>query len=486
MGIVQNQSFKNTIITYIGFAFGAINTLFLYTNFISDNYYGLITVILSTALILMPLLAFGVHNTLIKFFSSFKTKEGLHSFLTLMLVLPLILIIPIASIIYFGYNPIAELISNENAIIKDYLWHIFITGIALAYFEVFYAWSKVHLQSVFGNFMKEVFHRACIMLLLFLVYLKYLNVEQLITGIVLVYLLRMLIMMLYAFSLRLPVLKLKRPDNFIEIIKYSGLIIIAGSVSVLLLDIDKFMISQYIKIEEVAYYGVAIYIASVIAVPSRSLQQIANPLTANFLNNNDYSSLKSLYHKSSINLLIISGLIFILIITNIHDLYKIVPDEFSGGFYVVFMVGIAKLFDSLLGNNNAILFNSDYYRMVLVLGVFLALLTVFFNIIFIPRYGIEGAAFATFLAIFIYNTSKMLFVKVKLNMLPFTKKTMYVFILLIVFSLLFYFLELSFHPIINIGFKGLLITSLYALLVYKFDLSEDISKIIDSYLKRKV
>ena len=486
MGIVQNQSFKNTIITYVGFAFGAINTLFLYTNFISDNYYGLITFILSTALILMPLLAFGAHNTLIKFFSSFKTKDALNSFLSLMLILPLVMAIPIACLIYFAYNPLSELISNENTIIKNYLWHIFITGIALAYFEVFYAWSKVHLQSVFGNFMKEVFHRACIMGLLFLVYLKYITVDQLISGIVIVYIVRMLIMMLYAFNLRLPVFKLKRPDTFIEIIKYSTLIIVAGSVSVLLLDIDKFMISQYIKIEEVAYYGVAIYIASVIAVPARSLQQIASPLTANFLNNNDLISLKSLYHKSSINLLIISGLLFVLIITNIHDLYKIIPNEFSGGFYVVLMVGIAKLFDSLLGNNNAILFNSDYYRIVLVLGVLLAILTIVFNIIFIPLYGIEGAAFATFLAILIYNTSKVIFVKIKLNMLPFTIKTIHIFLILVSFVLFFYFLDLSFHPILNIAFKAVIITSIYTLLIYKFNLSEDISKLINSYLRRKV
>ena len=69
MGIVQNQSFKNTITTYIGFAIGGINTLFLYTEFMSETYYGLITYILSTAYVMMPLLAFGAHNTLVKFYS---------------------------------------------------------------------------------------------------------------------------------------------------------------------------------------------------------------------------------------------------------------------------------------------------------------------------------------------------------------------------------------------------------------------------------
>ena len=76
MGIVVNQSIKNTVITYLGFGIGAINVVFLYTKFLSDDYFGLITFILSTANILMPLMAFGTHNTIIKFFSSFKTRQS--------------------------------------------------------------------------------------------------------------------------------------------------------------------------------------------------------------------------------------------------------------------------------------------------------------------------------------------------------------------------------------------------------------------------
>ena len=54
MGIVLTQSFKNTISTYLGFGLGAINTLFLYTNFLTDEYYGLVAFLLSAANIMMP------------------------------------------------------------------------------------------------------------------------------------------------------------------------------------------------------------------------------------------------------------------------------------------------------------------------------------------------------------------------------------------------------------------------------------------------
>ena len=104
MGIVINQSIKNTVITYIGFGIGAINVIFLYTKFLSESYFGLITFILSTANILMPLMAFGVHNTIVKFYSSFKTRQSQNGFLTLMLFLPLLIILPIGLIGVFAYD----------------------------------------------------------------------------------------------------------------------------------------------------------------------------------------------------------------------------------------------------------------------------------------------------------------------------------------------------------------------------------------------
>ena len=90
MGIVLNQSVKNTVITFIGFAIGAANALFMYTHFLGEDYYGLTAFLLSSANIMMPLMAFGVHNTLVKFYNEYETEEKKSQFLTFVLVLPLL------------------------------------------------------------------------------------------------------------------------------------------------------------------------------------------------------------------------------------------------------------------------------------------------------------------------------------------------------------------------------------------------------------
>jgi len=484
MGIILKQSFKNTISTYLGFGIGAINTLFLYTNFLTDQYYGLVAFLFSTANIMMPFMAFGVHNAIIKYYSSFKTKNSINGFLTLMLFLPLIFIIPVGIIGYFSYETIGSFLSRENSIVENYTWYIFILAIAMAYFEIFFAWTKVQMQTVFGNIMKEVFHRVAIMILLFAVYLNWLSIDEFIIGLVGVYVLRMLIMKLYAYTVRFPKLVFQLPNNLSSIFKYALLMIIAGSVAMLILDIDKFMIGILIEdIEQVAYYSVAIFIATVIAVPQRAMHQIMMPLTAKYLNDNDLTALEDLYKRSSMTLLVVSGFIFLLIVLNINQLYLILPKEFTGGLFVVFIVSLAKLYDNSLGNNNAILFNSEYYKMVLYFGVFLAITAIVLNIIFIPRYGIEGSALATFLAIVFYNTVKILFVKRKFNMQPFSAESLKICLLLVVSVLVMYFWDFPFHPILNIALKSALIGILYFVSIYKLNVSEDVNEQIKRYLK---
>ncbi|MDP5229593.1 MAG: oligosaccharide flippase family protein [Cellulophaga sp.] len=484
MGIVLKQSLNNTIITYIGFGFGAVNTIFLYTQFLTAEYYGLVGVISSASALLMPLLAFGVPNTLVKYFSSFKDSEYGDSFLTMMLFLPLLAMLPVAGIAYFANTLIGEFISRENAIVKDYVWYIFLIGMALAYFEVFYAWSRVQMKSVFGNFMKEVFVRIGIAILLLGIYFEWITVATFLKSLVLLYILRTIIMQLYAFKLRFPKIRFNFPKNSKTILEYSALIILGGSVAVVLFEMDRVMINQFIKIENVAYYSVAIFMATAIAVPSRAMHQITYPLTAEILNRKDSEGLKQLYHKSALTLFIIAGLLFVLIMTNINDLYQLLDPAYSQGVIVVFLIGLTKVYDAVLGNNNAILYNSDYYKALLMIGVFVAISAVLLNLWLIPTYGLKGAAYASFMALLLYNSIKIIFVKMRFGIVPFTTELFKVLLLLFVLGILFYFILLPFHPIVNIAVKSVLIVLVYTWFLYKFQWSEDIYAVLAKFFKR--
>jgi O-antigen/teichoic acid export membrane protein len=484
MGIVLKQSLKNTVITYIGFAIGAINTLYMYIYFLGDTYYGLVGFILSASNIMMPLMAFGVHNTLVKYFNTYKTNEEKSSFLTFVLFIPLLLILPFSLIAYLGYHQIASFLSEQNAIVYEYVWQIPVIGLCMGYFEIFYAWVKVHLQSVLGNFIKEVFIRILITISLFAVYFDWISPAEFLYSLMLIYFSAMLFMKIYAFKVRFPSLQFKIPTNFKDVVTYSLFIILTGGIANLFLEIDKIMLNSYIKIENIAYYSVAVFIAYVIAVPSRAMHQITYPITAKLMNENKYDELNDLYKKSSITLQIIGGLLFLGILVNINQLYLLLPTKYSGGVFVVFTIGLSKYFDLILGNNNAIIFNSKYYKTVLFLGVMLVALTVLLNMIFIPLYGLEGTAFATMISITLYSLAKLLFVVKKMKLFPITSKTVISFMILVGCFLGFYFWEFPFHPLLNIGLKSVLVSIIYLTLSYKLKLSNDINEVMENVLRK--
>ena len=118
MGVVRKQSIKNVLITYLGFLFGAVNTIFLYTKILPDQYYGLVTFILAAAALLMPLMSFGVHNTLVKFYSS-CTDSQKKGFLSLMLLLPLLGIVPLALVLLIWEQDLENWVSQVNPMVGN-------------------------------------------------------------------------------------------------------------------------------------------------------------------------------------------------------------------------------------------------------------------------------------------------------------------------------------------------------------------------------
>ena len=483
MGIVLKQSFINTLILFLGFGIGGINALFLYTHFLHEDYYGLITFLLSASNIILPLMVFGMQHAVIKYYSSYASKREQDGFLISTMVIPLIVIIPLGIIGVYFYETIATWISSENILIKNYTYLIFIVAIFMGYFEVFYSWTKVQFNSVFGNFIKEVFARICTTLLLISLYFELLNNEQFIYAVVLVYGVRVLIMQLYAFYICRPKLIFKLPSNIKELLSFSFYIIVAGSAAGILLEIDKFMIPQIKQIANVAYYSVGVYIASVVAIPTRAMQQITSPITAKEMFNNNIEEVGKLYKQTSINLLVIGGLFFLLINLNVNDLYLIInKPQYSQGVWIVLIISIAKLMELALGIGNAILVNSKYYKIFFYLSVAMAVSVIFLNKWLINLLDNNGAALATLIVVMVYSFIKIGYIRLKFNIQPFSIKTIKLLLLVIGLFFVFSFWNFSFHPVINIILKSIVISALYLITIKRIAISEDLNLLAAKFL----
>jgi O-antigen/teichoic acid export membrane protein len=384
--------------------------------------------------------------------------------------------------IYFYENQIANYISDKNALTGIYLWCIPIIAIFQAYFEIFYAWVKVHMKTIGGNFLKEVFYRAAALITLLMLAAGWIDQEQFIYSIVVIYGLRVLLMKFMAFSTYWPSLKLKKIANRKQVFYYCIYMIIAGSISTALIDLDKFMLNQYIDLDKIGYYGIAVFIATVIAVPARGMAQITHPLTAGHFNSNAMDQVEQLYKRSSLNLTIIAGFLMVIITCNLNEFYSLMQPETRVALPVVFLIGLTKFSENLLGSNNAILYNSELYKVTLWMGLALTIAAIGLNWWLIPELGIIGAATATCVAYLCYAFAKAYYVFHKLNMHPWTSRTWDSLLVIVAIILVFYFWDFSWHPVLNIALKSILISLIYILIVYKLKLSTEINSIIKKYI----
>ncbi len=484
MGIVVRQSFLNLISIGIAFFIGAFNTLYLYPTFLGSKFQGLVIALLAISNLIQPFISFGTQHAVIRYYSKYNRKSDKDGLLTLSILIPLVIVLLFVPVFFAYYDQIRQYLFQSDQSLSKYSFVILFIAISTSFFEVFFSWLRVKLKSVFGNFLKELYPRLLIALLLITYSIGLLDFENFILCLIYGYYLRLLIVIVYSLYINKPKFNLNFKNNFNEIFKYCLLIFLSGAASSIILDIDKSMLSSILTVENVAYYSVAIFIAAVIEIPGRAMFQILSPVVANAINKNQMKKLEDLLKKSSTNLVLVASLFFLLINLNIDDFYNMLnQDGYSIGIPIVIIVSFGKLYSMSIGCINNIISNSKYYYYTFWFSLFSSVLAVILNIYLIIEFGITGAAYATLIVLAIMNTLKIYLVKVKFKIHPYSRDTIKIIILSVLTYFIFSNLQLGFQPVINIIVKSSLILILYTLSAYIFKLSDDVNIFIDKFNK---
>ena len=484
MGIVVRQSFLNLITIGVAFLIGAINTLYLYPTFLGSKFQGLVIALLAISNLIQPFISFGTQHAVIRYYSKYTKKSDKDGLLTISVIIPFVIILLFIPVFLTYYDAIRQYLFQSDQSLSKYAYVILFIAISTSFFEVFYSWLRVKLKSVFGNFLKELYPRLLIALLLISYSIGLLSFESFILFLIYGYYLRLLIVIVYSFYVNKPKFNLNFKNDFNEIFKYCLLIFLSGAASSIILDIDKSMLSSILSVENVAYYSVAVFIAAVIEIPGRAMFQILSPVVASAINKNQMKKLEDLLKKSSTNLVLVASLFFLLINLNINDFYNMLnQDGYSVGIPIVIIVSFGKLYSMSIGCINNIISNSKYYYYTFWFSLFSSILAVVLNIYLITEFGIIGAAYATLIVLAIMNSLKIYLVKVKFNIHPYSNDTIKIIILSVLTYFIFSNLQLGFQPLINIVVKSSLVLILYTLSAYIFKLSDDVNIFIDKFNK---
>ena len=486
MGIIAKQSIYNVVSIGLAFLIGAVNMVYLYPTYPGKEFQGLIVALLANSNLIQPFISFGVQHTLIKYFSEAQSKEERDRLLWFVLLFPLVIIALILPF-YFQFNTaLLELIAGKGNGVSRFPFLILAIAISTAYFEVFFSWLRVHLKTVFGNFLKEVYPRVLVFLLLMTYILEWIDLDGFINFLIIGYYLRLLCVMCYSFFIYIPSFNFHLPSNWTSLLRYSALIFLSGAAASFILDIDKSMIFAITKDENVAFYAVALYIAAVIEAPGRAMFQITSPMVAQALNSNDLNRLEELLKKSSINLMVVSGLAFLIINLNLLDFYKLINQPgYASAFSVVIIISLGKFFSMSMGCLNNIISNSKYYPYVFWFSVSSAVLAVLLNYYLISAYGIMGAAFATLIVILFINSCKLILIYYAFNIHPYNRKSLSIIGSIFLIYGMVYSIPSIGSPILAILLRSLAILILFLVPFYFFKWSSEIAAVLKRFNRYK-
>lgn len=486
MGIIAKQSIYNVVSIGLAFLIGAVNMVYLYPTYPGKEFQGLIVALLANSNLIQPFISFGVQHTLIKYFSEAQSKEERDRLLWFVLLFPLVIIALILPF-YFQFNTaLLELIAGKGNGVSRFPFLILAIAISTAYFEVFFSWLRVHLKTVFGNFLKEVYPRVLVFLLLMTYILEWIDLDGFINFLIIGYYLRLLCVMCYSFFIYIPSFNFHLPSNWTSLLRYSALIFLSGAAASFILDIDKSMIFAITKDENVAFYAVALYIAAVIEAPGRAMFQITSPMVAQAINSNDLNRLEELLKKSSINLMVVSGLAFLIVNLNLLDFYKLINQPgYASAFSVVIIISLGKFFSMSMGCLNNIISNSKYYPYVFWFSVSSAVLAVLLNYYLISAYGIMGAAFATLIVILFINSCKLILIYYAFNIHPYNRKSLSIIGSIFLIYGMVYSIPSIGSPILAILLRSLAILILFLVPFYFFKWSSEIAAVLKRFSRYK-
>ena len=195
----------------------------------------------------------------------------------------------------------------------------------------------------------------------------------------------------------------------------------------------------------------------------------------------------------SFNQFLLGGIIFLGVWLNIDDGLSLLPDKFQGGAMVVLFIALGQLFNVACGVNGIIIINSKYYKFDLYSNFILLIITILANLIFIPKSspleiyditGINGAAFATALSVFLYNVIKLIFVYIKIGIQPFTINTLKTIFLIVGVYLCIDPIYFSDNVIISLILRFSMLAILYLTVMILLRISDDINDLISDLWRK--
>ncbi len=484
MGIIRKQSIQTSLLSYLGVGLGYINVVLLFPKFFAPEEFGLTRVLIAVVGISAQIALFGLTNAIIKFFPKFREgdEQKHHGFLGLNLLWGIAGVLAVGALLFFAQPWVIEYKKGTSDLFVDYYVLLFPFLLFEVLNQLLSSYTRALYHSVVNVFFREIFLRFTTTTLILLFYFDLLDVSQFMWFFVLQQGLISLGMLIYLKAI--GHLSLKIDGNFLtrelrtEIFHYRTFTMLTNVSAIMLVSVDVVMISYMMGLDNTAFYTVAYYIMALINIPRNAINNVSLSVVSDAWKRDDRAAIQTVYAKTSINQLLIGILIFAGIWANEASIFHILPAEYADGKWVLFFVGVGKIMDVGFGINSGIISTSSVFRFDTYANVVLLFVTVVLNLIFIPAYGIAGAAAATTICLASFNIAKYIFLKAKFGFDPFTWKSGATILLGVLAYLVSLIVPVQSNFIVDIMLRSGIILLVYLPISFVLKLSEDVNAFV--------
>ncbi|MBL7970721.1 MAG: polysaccharide biosynthesis C-terminal domain-containing protein [Prolixibacteraceae bacterium] len=489
MGVIKRQTIRGSVYSYLGVIVGFFTTALIMPKLMSQEQIGLINVLVAVSAIYSQFSTLGFTNVTARLFSYFRDKDKNHNGFVFLAVIVGMIGFIISLVSFFLLKPyIVESNIDKSPLLIQYIYYL----IPLIFFRMFFllldTYNKMLFDATTGTFLSDLLYRIGNLFLLAAFFFQWINFTQYVFGYVVilsfpaVYLAGLLICR-KQFNLQ-PQLGFIQPPLRKEMISLASYGIIGGLSSVALTSIDKIMLNEFYNLSLTGAYSISFFFGSIILIPNRALGKISSTIIADAWKDNDLPKIDDIYYKSSINQLFAGMLLFVLLVTNLHNIFKILPPEYSGGEWVITLISFSNLLVASTGVSVQIISTSHKYKIqTYSLGI-LILLTVAFYWLLIPRWGMNGAAMASLLSMALASAMRVFYLQWEMKLFPYRHTHLKcVAIGALAFLIGKIIPVLPVHFLIDLIIRCSAISVVFIGLCYAFRISDDLNLIADKILK---
>lgn len=495
MSQIRKQSIISTIFVYVGFAIGFINT-YLFTNYnspFSPSDYALTFIFIAVGNIMFAFANLGMIAVIYKFYPYYNDSlpKNKNDLLTWALVISLIgfLLVIIAGI-FFKDLVIRKFGARSPDFVKYYLW-VFPFGFSILMFSILEVFTWNLRKSIFTNFLREVFFRILTTILIFLFFFKLIDsFDTFIKLYAFTYGIVALVLFIYLLSKKqfhlTFIISSVTKRLYKKILSFASFIYFGGMVYMIAQFIDTIIIMSVVGTTAAGIFSLGSVIANLVQAPQRGAIAASIPVLSKAWKDRDYDKIDMIYQRSGINLLIASLGIFLLIWLNYVDAVKTfhLKPEYIDSQWIFFFLGMARIVDLGTGVNSQIIGTSTFWKFEFISGVVLLSLAVPLNYLLVKKFGIIGAGYSNLIAFTFYNIIRIIFLKRKFDMHPFSVKTAYAILLAFISYTICYYSFLNMHGFWGMVLKSIAFTILYGGSIIYFNLSPDVLPLWKSLKKR--